>query len=1368
MKCLLGLLLLFPLLVCRAQPEHYQFRHLNINQGLSHNQVNCFFKDKKGFLWIGTISGLNRFDGYNVKTYFNDPDNTSSVGDNFINRIFELPDLRLGIVTSVGFSIYDPETEAFSTEVDFLDETYKVRGADLSNVVSDSIGQYWFIHRSSGIVVYNPREKESVQLRHVAGNAFSISSDSVADYACGKGDHWIIHANGTLEKITFDKETPRVSYRNTFLKDLNKGRILNYSIVVDHDGDLWIYVRNFPQGIYYFNAATRKLQHYDHRTSPVRLSSDIVSSVVVEDNGMIWIATDHGGVNVIDKRDFSVHYILNRPEEERSIGQNTISTIYRDDEGILWLGTFKKGVSYYHKNLIRFPLYKHYPLSKSGLPYGDVNRFVEDKSGNLWIGTNGGGLIYFDRKKNTFKQYLHDPNDNNSISSNVIVSLCIDHQQNVWIGTYYGGLNRFDGKRFYHYTHDPLDPGSLSDQNVWEIFEDTRRRLWVGTMHGGLNLYDDNTNTFSHYRQSDVNSVKSDYIPVITEDKSGNIWIGTAQGVDMLERQSGRFFHYGHTKEKGSLGDDFIFDIKEDSRGRIWIATRNGLNIFDRDSKTFSELKAKDGLPSNTILTILEDNAGTIWLSTANGLCNVIATETKSGLTFKFRNYDEADGLQGKQFNENAAFKTRSGELIFGGANGFNIFKPEQLSLNNTPPAVLISDFQLYNESVQPGEEINGEVLLQTSITSTREIVLQPDQNVFAIEFVALNFFNPEKNQYQYKLSGSHAEWLKADAKSRKVSFTNLAPGTYTFTVKASNNDGFWNNKGASVKIRVLPPFWKTRTAFVFYCLFVIGGLLVTRKLIQKRERLKFERVQERQEAIRMHELDMMKIKFFTNVSHEFRTPLTLILTPLEKMIQQTKDAVQQQQFQLIQRNAKRLLNLVNQLLDFRKLEVQELKLNPSEGDIIRFLHDTVYSFSDLSEKKDIKLTFSSTVPTLETMFDQDKLEKIIFNLLSNAFKFTPEHGAVTVTADLENAMGGKVLKLKFQDTGIGIPADKLERIFDRFFQNELPKTLLNQGSGIGLSITKEFVKIHGGTISVESEVGKGSTFLVELPVTEVASHTVPSSETVDDYMPAPVLEENTYSKKPVLLIVEDNEDFRFYLKDNLKGEYKVIEARNGNEGWKMALENLPDLIVSDVMMPELNGIELCKKIKSDSRTSHTPVILLTARSGEEQKMEGFESGADDYVTKPFNFEILVSRIKNLITLRQKFHKGFPAQLDVKASELKITSLDEKFIQKAIKCVEDHVSDPDFSVEELSRELGISRAHFYKKVMALTGKSPLEFIRVIRLQQAAQLLKKSQLTVAEVAYKVGFNNPKYFARYFKEEYKVLPSAYAAASKKEGS
>ncbi|MBT1689907.1 response regulator [Fulvivirgaceae bacterium PWU37] len=1345
--------------------------HVDVNQGLSHNEVLCFYKDRQGFLWVGTAFGISRYDGYGFKVFQHDARDSTTIATNLIQRIVEVPGGRLGVVTADTFNVYDPAKEHFVTNADAFFQAYRLPRNRLRDVVKDATGNFWFIHTSAGLVRYDTTTRQSLSLRHVPGDTTTIASDSVTSFLQdAAGRYWVMHANGTLERIVLRRDGCRVDYRNKTLR----GARLDYHMVADPEGDLWIFAQDEARGVYHFQPTSGTLQHYTATGPEPRLSTNLVRALTLDDRGRIWIGTDHGGINILDKKNRTVQTIVNHEDDPKSLRQNSINALYRDDQGIIWIGTYKRGISYYHKNLLRFPRYGYMGNSPGALPFSDVNRFVEDDRGNLWIGTNGGGLIYFNRTTGGYTTYKNIPGDPRSLSNNVIVSLCIDHRKTLWIGTYLGGLNSFDGTRFTRYTHNPADPSSLAAASVWEIFEDSRQRLWIGTLNGGLDLLDTRTNTFAHYKTSDPQAIHSDYIAAITEDREGNVWIGTSLGIDVLSRERGRFIHYENEKNNpGSLSNNNVYDIREDAAGRIWVGTAGGLNLYDKKSRTFRAFTVSDGLPHNAVLTLLEDDQGHLWMSTPNGLSQLELGQSPGGKArYTFRNYGEAEGLQAKQFNENAALKTRRGELVFGGASGFNIFKPGQLGRNTTPPRVVLTDFQLFNKSIRPDESVDGTILLPASITESEAIVLPPDKNVFSIEFAALNFFHPENNTYLYTLEGFDNGWLPADSRSRRVTFTNLDPGEYTFRVKAANNDGVWNEQGARLRITVLPPFWKTRTALLLYFLFIIAALLVTRKLIQQREQMKFMIEQERQEANRMHELDMMKLKFFTNVSHEFRTPLTLILTPLEKMLRQATEPAQRQQFQVIQRNARRLLSLVNQLLDFRKLEVQEVKFNPSEGDIVAFIRDTVYSFSDLSEKKDIRLDFHTGVAALETIFDQDKLEKILFNLLSNAFKFTPEHGAVTVTVALQPGEGAGRLIIRVQDTGIGIPADKQEKIFERFFQHDLPKSIVNQGSGIGLSITREFVKIHGGTIAVQSEPGVGSTFTVTLPLHEVTSGAAESvqpgvNEQIEEVVGQPALAEigESAGKKPVLLLVEDNEDFRFYLKDNLRLDYQVLEARNGREGWKKVQEQLPDLVVSDIMMPEMNGIELCRNIKTDQRVSHTPVILLTARAAEEQKLEGFQTGADDYITKPFNFEILASRIRNLIARREKFHQAFPRQLDVRASELQITPLDEKFIQNAIKCVEDNIASPEFSVEDLSRQLGISRAHFYKKILALTGKSPLEFIRTIRLQQAAQLLEKSQLTVAEVAYRVGFNNPKYFARYFKEQYDVLPSAYAAGKRK---
>jgi signal transduction histidine kinase/DNA-binding response OmpR family regulator len=619
-------------------------------------------------------------------------------------------------------------------------------------------------------------------------------------------------------------------------------------------------------------------------------------------------------------------------------------------------------------------------------------------------------------------------------------------------------------------------------------------------------------------------------------------------------------------------------------------------------------------------------------------------------------------------------------------------------------------------------------------------------------------------------LEGFNSDWLYADGTQRRVTYTNLDPGHYVFRVKILNGDGVWSEE-KTLKINIAPPFWRTPIAYLLYTLAIFGILLLVRKITLDRIHMRFEMQQQRREAERAHAIEQLKTKFFTNVSHEFRTPLSLIISPLDKIIKNTSDDDQKKQLNLVQRNAKRLLNLVNQLLDFRKIEVQGLKLYPSIGDIVKFAEDISYSFTDIAEKKSIQFSFSSNVETLEIYFDKDKIEKILFNLLSNAFKYTHNNGAVSVKlvyAPRPDKEEDGTLSIEVQDNGIGIPADKHEKIFERFFQTDVPESMVNQGTGIGLAITKEFVRLHNGVITVKSEPEKGTCFTVTLPakkIHEPSVHpaTVPVEIEDDDQIAFEESQGN--GKKKTIVIVEDNEDLRFYLKENLRGQYHVEEATNGKEGWeKIKLVN-PDLVVSDIMMPLMDGIELAKKIKTDTLTAHIPVILLTAMGSEEKQIEGFHAGVNDYITKPFTFEILASRIKNLLAQQKLLQKRFQKQIEVNPSEVTVTPVDEKFLKQALEVVERFIGNPDFSVEDFSREMCMSRVALYKKILSLTGKAPLEFIRSLRLKRAAQLLEKSGMSVSEIAYDVGFNNPKNFTKYFKEEFKVLPSQYAAHTEK---
>jgi signal transduction histidine kinase/ligand-binding sensor domain-containing protein/DNA-binding response OmpR family regulator len=1365
MRFLIWTVLLLLSFVVFAQSEQNNFSKLDFYNGLSHNQVNTILKDADGFLWFGTMSGLNRYDGYSFKIYRKKADDSSSLYDNYILSLHELPDGKMWVNTRGGPCIYNSHTEKFDADYYSYLHSLGLPSGSITEIVKGKNGRYWFLYDSLDLYLYSSTDKSSKPFRQHFKFNLSEKVTSVKETKDGK--LWLVYQNGLLQQ--YDINSNKIIFSSTALQKLNKGNYPFY-LFIDSDGDVWLW--SYTNGVFLFHPQDHSIKQFNENSFPSRLNANLVFQIVQDNNGLIWVATDHGGVNLIDKKNnYRTSYLLNDPKDPKSLSQNSITALYKDDNGIIWLGTYKQGVNFFNGNIVKFPHYHHQESNAKSLQYDDVNRFVEDKSGNIWIGTNGGGLIYFDRKKNTFKQYLHDPNNKNSLSNNVIVSLCIDQEGILWIGTFLGGLNSFDGKKFTHYRHNDHDSSSLADDNVWELFEDREQNLWVGTLGGGLDRFDRKTKRFEHYQHKDgkPSPVPLNYISAFLQDKKGNLWIGTVFGVAVLDKNKTTSSFYYHTNDKNSLSNNNINCLLEDSKGRIWVGTREGLNLFNEKTKDFQLFTTSDGLPDNIILNILEDNHQTLWISTPNGLCNAIPKNKEYGLDLSVISYDEMNNLQNREFNDNAALQTRAGELIFGGPSGFNIINPSAIRKPVQHPRIVFTGLQLLNEDIEPGELINKRVLLQHSISKVQSIDLKYKENNFSIEFASLDFTQSTRKKYVYMLEGFNSDWLYANDNQRRVTYTNLDPGHYTFKVKVLNNNGEWSEE-KTLRINIAPPFWRTPVAYIIYALLIAGLIYIIRRITIERMQMRFEVEQQRREAERAHALDQMKTKFFTNVSHEFRTPLSLILAPLDKIIKQATDAEQKKQLNLVHRNAKRLLNLVNQLLDFRKMEVQEVKLHPSIGDIIRFIQDISHSFSDIAEKKNIRFSFSTNIERLEIYFDKDKIEKILFNLLSNAFKYTYDHGIVSINLIYNEPVNDKAegtLAIEVKDSGIGIPADQQEKIFERFFQTEVPDSMVNQGTGIGLAITKEFVKLHNGIITVQSEPERGTCFTVLLPakkIFESSTRTTTNPLSAEDVEQMIAEENQSKSKKKTILVVEDNEDLRFYLKDNLKGQYHVEEATNGKEGWeKIKLLN-PDLVVSDIMMPLMDGIELARSIKTETLTAHIPVILLTAMGSEEKQLEGLNVGVNDYITKPFTFEILASRIRNLLAQQKLLQKRFQKQIDVNPGEVTITPVDEKFLKQALEIVEKYMDKPEFSVEDFSREMYMNRVTLYRKILSLTGKTPVEFVRSIRLKRAAQLLEKSGLSIAEIAYEVGFNNPKNFTKLFKEEFKVLPSQYLANKK----
>ena len=1353
--------------------NNYQFSHLDINSGLSHNNVTCILKDSKGFMWFGTLSGLNRFDGYNFKIFKHAANDSTSLTDDYIVSISEGPQHKLWVETRNGFNIYDAEQEKFSHDIKGYLHSVAIPDIYVAAVKKDRSGYFWFLHSTQGLFKYNPATGKTIHLTHLPSDSSSISSNVIADLAQdSRGNIWLAYRSGILERM--NSATLRVNYRAHFFNKLPGELNTSYKIYIDNDDDIWAFVPTYSAGVYYINPQKGLVHHLTKGNDDAHLNTDIVSSVIQDTKGRMWIATDHGGINLLNKSDFKIQHILSREDDSKTIGQNSITILYKDITGIIWVGTYKKGVDYYHESIIKFPLCTHHladPLNDPrSLNFSDINSFAEDAKGNLWLGTNGGGLIYFNREKETFKTYHHQNSSANSLANDVIVCLYMDHSQKLWIGTYFGGLDCFDGKTFRHFRHNEKEAGSISEDRICSITEDSKNRLLVGTLSAGVNIMNSDSKAFSHIMSSPVpNAIHSNYISKLLADKHNNIWVVTSYGVDVLMNKTHRFVHFIHDeKNKNSLVNNNTNNILEDKDGLIWISTRGGISIYNPATFTFTNINKEDGLPDNTVNDMQEYDSNNVWVSTPNGLSNITISRDQKKLKFHFTSYTDKEGLQGREFNENSSLKTREGELVFGGGNGFNVFRPGDVHFVRNTPKLVFTDFQIFNKSLHAGDKVNGRVILPGAINDLRSVTLNYNDNVFSLEFAALDYFDPGNVQFEYMMKGFDSEWIPASNKVRKATYTNLDPGTYFFKVRASNSGSF-PDKELQLTLTILPPFWKTNLAYLLYVLTIAGGLFIIRARGIKKLRAQFLIEREREEAHRMHELDLMKIKFFTNVSHEFRTPLSLILAPVEKTLKQTIEPEMKRQLLMVNRNAKRLLNLFNQLLDFRKMEYQELRLQEKDGEIVSFIKEIAYAFTDIADQKNIRFVFDSEIDLLYSRFDHDKMERILFNLLSNAYKFTPEGGQVSVLLNRSSESDQEKLEIRVIDDGIGISGDKLEKIFEPFFQNEVPGYVLNQGSGIGLSITKEFVRLHNGEITVESEPNNGSCFTVLLPVTKLDDRILmdaqislthgPQYSTVENFHKNKSCKDESDFKKATILLVEDNHDFRFYIKDNLKSKFNILEAENGKRGWQKALAMHPDLIVSDISMPEMNGIDLCKKIKNDPRTSHIPVILLTALTGEEQQLQGLETGASDYMTKPFNFEILQSKIANILEQQITMRKTYQKQVEVAPSKLMVDSPDEIFKRKVLTLIDSNIDNPNFSVEELSSDMCVSRYTLYKRILAMTGKTPNEFVRSMRIKRAAQLLETGNLTISQVCSKVGFKSQKYFVKSFKAAYNTIPSKY---------
>ena len=1350
--------LLFDSVNIQAAENSILFNRLDVNSGLSSNEVSCVYKDRQGFMWFGTGAGLTRYDGYEFRTFRHEIDG-ALFSEAYIMQLTETIDGKLWITYQTGeISIFDLYTHIFYT----IAEIQQKLDIPLSivNVFQDNHYQLLFATADNHLYKYDYTAKKVVNYK------IYPEEGGVCDLICHEKELYIIYYSGVLEII--DPDSFEQILKDDYLKNIARPK--RFHLFVDSKNDVWVYLNpENSDGLYHYNLKRNAWTHFTG-ASPSSLSSSLVRDIEEDLEGNIWVATDHGGINLIQKAG-GIQYIKNDPFDQRSVSQNSVICLYKDDTGIIWCGTYKNGINYYHESIFKFRSIRFPIVNTEDASINDCNCVYEDESGNLWIGTNGNGLLHYNRTTQKYQRYMHDPLNPNSISSNVIVCIERDHKGNLWIGSYMGGLDRFDGKVFVNYL---LAEEEHCSNSVYSLYADDSDHLWIGTLGRGLYNFNLNTNKWLHFNTSDeVNPLLSDNVYAISAGNSNELLIGTDLGVNILNTKTKQISSFRGTRNNERLfKDKAINTVYLDSRQLLWIGSNNGLSIYDLLRDSLYHLDKTNDLPDNDIMSVMEDKTGIMWLGTKNCLLKIIPlyNDAEKKYQFDYTSYYENEGISGRIFNRNSTCYTSKGEFIFGGTDGLTVFDPLKIKYNTNPPHVLLTGLSLQNQLILPGKEYNGNVILDFDLSYTDKLYLKYDDRSFSVSISALNYFLPGKTRYSFMMEGFDKNWTTVDAGNRNITYTNLSPGNYTFLIKAENNDGIWSRSPTQLSIQIAPPFWATSWAFILYALSGILFIYVLVRVILRFQRRKFEKEQERIAASRLHEMDEMKLRFFTNVSHEFRTPLTLIIAPVEKLIKQETHEGNKKILHLVYENATQLLSLVNQLLDFRKIDVQKVQLLLSSGDIILFIRNIMYSFKNLSEQNNIRFSFSTTVPSLTMKFDTDKIFKIVSNLLSNAFKFTPGGGEITVHLKLNNKEDKSVdLLIQVADTGIGIDPDKYELIFNRFYQ--IPsedKTNSTMGTGIGLHICREFVKLHNGTIDVESEPGKGSAFTVTLPVTlsEIEEIISTPNKTEPD-PPEKVVENRSRESENTVLIVDDNYKFRDFMKLSLNDNYNILTASDGEDAWPVILNKLPDMVISDVMMPVMDGIELCKRIKQDIRTSHIPVILLTARSAEESKMIGLEAGADDYIGKPFNMDMLLLKIAHILKLRNRMQKQFmqSTRKGIQLTDMNISSLDEELMKKAILFIEKEIANPELSVEWLSREMGMSRVNFYKKTMSITGKTPVELIRAIRMKHAAVLLEKSQLRVNEVAFKVGINDSKLFRKYFKEEFGILPSDYIAEGKR---
>lgn len=1337
-RCIICTILFFSWIRIDALP--LSFRHYKVENGLSENSVFCSLQDSKGFMWFGTKDGLNRFDGRNFIVFRHIPNDNNSIGNSFVHALFEDREKMLWVGTEKGMYKYNHLLNTFhffdvkTADGDFMDHS-------VNGITQDMLGNMWMAC-GNGLFFYNKKTQKLKKYSYDEASRESLSAVVVNSVFCdSEGTIWAGTLDGGLSRFNPDKD----NFTNyTFVPSTGRYKVSVLKIMEDSQGNLVL--GTITEGLIFLDKKTGKSVQYQ-----LGAASDHIIYLrdVFEYTPGVYLVASEYGLLVYEKTTGRITQIRSSSVMPNSLSDNAVYSISKDREGGIWVGTYFGGVNYITPKPKPFDLYTplEYLNSISGKA---VSQFCEDPSGNMWIATEDGGLNYFDVVKNTFKSYNHVPG-RNSISYSNIHCLQFDGD-NLWIGTFARGLNILNTKtgKFTFFTSSN-DVNSLIDNSVFSVYKDLTGTIWIGTS-GGLCKYNRANNNFDRIHDPVINQT---FVYDILQDSKGLLWFATyGQGIIRYNPQTSEWKRYtNNPADKTSIPHNKIISIYQDDKNRLWFGTEGGgfcQYLYESDS--FRIFDVTSGLPNNVVYMLIADR-DYLWLTTNKGLVR-FNPDTKDMKTFT-----KTDGLQGDQFNFKSGYKARNGKIYIGGINGFNSFFPEKLSDNTYIPPIVITKIQLFNKDIPIGE--SGSPLKQ-NISYTDEITLRHNHSLINFEFVALSYCAPDKNMYSYKLEGFDNDW-NSIGNDHKISYTNIPPGSYTLWIKGSNNDRVWNNEGVKLKIKVLRPFYASFIAYFIYFVLLISVVYYTYKNIKKKQQREKQINLDRVHAEKEIELYNAKIDFFTNIAHEIRTPLSLIKAPLDYLIKKQKDKDLHEYLQVMERNTNRLMSLVSQLLDFRKAEKDSYTVSFKRTNMNELLQNIYESFKYSAENRSLTLEIVLPTKPFIAKADAECITKIVSNLLSNAIKHAKDRITLSliVTDDQSD-----FYEIQVQDNGEGINETELDKIFQPFYQIKKDKKQ-SQGTGIGLALVRLLVEIHSGNLKLESVEHEFTRFTLNFPTFRYLTDDGSSENYIPDQIIAPdvlpkidKLNTNYQNRElPSILIVEDNEDLNQFLVRYFKDDYAVMSTMNGAEAMKVLEHFSPDLIVSDIVMPEIDGLELCRFVKTNTLYSHIPVVLLTAITDIKFKIEGLEHGADAYLEKPFAVEHLEAQIINLIENREKLKANFISSPMTSIKTIGRNKADEAFLHDITNIIEANITKVEFSVDELAQEIGMSRSNLYRKVKGLSGLTPNDFIRLVKLKKAVKLMNDGEKRINEICYMVGFNTASYFAKCFKQQFGILPKDF---------